>query len=154
MMHHGRGVIYLALTEERDPRIGLFVDSTKAAAGWPPIRRSFTIRAEGIAWCFRLGRAHTIRAAVADQTKPLDLMIPGHVLLFRPARRCFGAVRQGRSRRGSDSLAGFKAAGVICQILEEDGSVALLPSLELCAPARIQGAFRSHAYRLPHSLKV
>jgi 3,4-dihydroxy 2-butanone 4-phosphate synthase / GTP cyclohydrolase II len=80
------------------------------------------------------GRAHTIQAAIADRTKHEDLVIPGHV---QPLQARSGGVlaRSGRTDASVDlaRLAGCKPAGVICQILEEDGSVALLPSLERLA---------------------
>lgn len=135
MLHHGRGVIYLALTEERIRELGiLLIPQESSQLGGHLFGASFTIRAEGIHGVSAQGRAHTIRAAVADQTKHLDLIIPGHV---HPIQARSGGVlaRSGRAEASVDlaRLAGFKAAGVICQILEEDGSVALLPSLERLA---------------------
>ena len=135
MLHHGRGVIYLALTGERIRELGiLLLPQESSRLGGHLFGAAFTIRADGIHGVSAQGRAHTIRAAVADQTKHLDLIVPGHV---HPIQARSGGVlaRSGRAEASVDlaRLAGFKAAGVICQILEEDGSVALLPSLERMA---------------------
>jgi 3,4-dihydroxy 2-butanone 4-phosphate synthase/GTP cyclohydrolase II len=95
---------------------------------------SFSVKLEGVHGVSAQGRAHTIQAAIADQTKHEDLVIPGHV---QPLQARSGGVlaRSGRTDASVDlaRLAGFKPAGVICQILEDDGSVALLPSLERLA---------------------
>ena len=135
MLHHGRGVIYLALTEERIRELGiLLIPQESSRLGGHLFGASFTIRAEGIHGVSAQGRAHTIRTAVADQTKHSDLIIPGHI---HPIQARGGGVlaRSGRAEASVDlaRLAGFKPAGVICHILEEDGSVALLPSLERLA---------------------
>jgi 3,4-dihydroxy 2-butanone 4-phosphate synthase/GTP cyclohydrolase II len=95
---------------------------------------SFSVNLPGVHGVSAQGRAHTIRAVLADETKHGDLVIPGHV---QPLQARSGGVlaRSGRTDASVDlaRLAGFKPAGVTCQILEEDGSVALMPSLERLA---------------------
>jgi 3,4-dihydroxy 2-butanone 4-phosphate synthase/GTP cyclohydrolase II len=95
---------------------------------------SFSVNLEGVHGVSAQGRAHTIQAAIADQTKHDDLVIPGHV---PPLQARSGGVlaRSGRTDASVElaRLAGFKPAGVICQILEKDGSVALMSSLERLA---------------------
>lgn len=135
MLHHGRGVIYLALTEERIRELGiLLIPQENSRLGSHLFGASFTVPLEGAHGISARGRAHTIQAAVAEHTKHSDLIIPGHV---QPIQACSGGVlaRSGRAEASVDlaRAAGFKPAGVICQILEEDGSVALLPSLERLA---------------------
>jgi 3,4-dihydroxy 2-butanone 4-phosphate synthase/GTP cyclohydrolase II len=92
------------------------------------------VNLEGVHGVSARGRAHTIQAAIADQTKHEDLVIPGHV---QPLQARSGGVlaRSGRTDASVElaRLAGLKPAGVICQILEDDGSVALLPFLERLA---------------------
>jgi len=135
MLHHGRGVIYLALTEERIRELGiLLIPQESSQLSGHLFGASFTIRAEGVHGVSAQGRAHSIRAAVADQTKHSDLITPGHVYPIQ-ARSGGVLARSGRAEASVDlaRLAGFKPAGVICQILEEDGSIALLPSLERMA---------------------
>jgi 3,4-dihydroxy 2-butanone 4-phosphate synthase/GTP cyclohydrolase II len=76
-------------------------------------------------------RAHTCRVAVDDATGPEDLVMPGHVF---PLRARPGGVlqRAGQTEAAVDlaRLAGFKPAGVICEIMKEDGTMARVPDLE------------------------
>jgi len=92
---------------------------------------SFTISLEGVHGVSAQGRAHTIQSVIADRTRHEDLVIPGHI---QPLQARSGGVlaRSGRTEASVDlaRMAGFKPAGVICQILAEDGSVARLPELE------------------------
>ncbi len=135
ILHHGRGVLYLALTEERVRDLGIPMipkDSSTLSAHLLGV--AFSARLEGEQAISAKGRARTIQIAVADATKPEDLVIPGHV---QPIQGRTGGVlaRSGRAEASIDlaRLAGFKPAGVICQILNNNGSVALLPDLELLA---------------------
>jgi 3,4-dihydroxy 2-butanone 4-phosphate synthase/GTP cyclohydrolase II len=135
MLHHGRGTIYLALTEERIRELGiLLIPHESGSLSRLVFGAAFTVHLEGVHGISAKGRAHTIRAAVADDTKHSDLVIPGHV---QPIQARSGGVlaRSGRAEASVDlaRLAGFRPAGVICQILEDDGSVRLLPSLERLA---------------------
>jgi 3,4-dihydroxy 2-butanone 4-phosphate synthase / GTP cyclohydrolase II len=135
ILHHGRGVIYLALTEERIRELGiLLMPHENSRLGGHLFGASFTIPLDGVHGISARGRAHSIRSAVDENTKHLDLIVPGHV---QPIQARSGGVlaRAGRAEASVDlaRLAGFKPAGVICQILEEDGSVALLPSLKKLA---------------------
>ena len=78
-----------------------------------------------------MSRARTIRAAVAPETRRSDLVVPGYVFPVQ-ARNGGVLVRSARLEATVDlaRIAGFRPGGVICQILEEDGSVALMPYLE------------------------
>src|SRR5215471_698579 len=132
MLHHGRGIIYVTLTDERIRELGIpLVPEENSSLAGLLCGASFSIRLEGVHGVSAEGRAHTIRAATANQTKHEDLVIPGHV---QPLQARSGGVlaRSGRTDASVDlaRLAGFKSAGVICQILEGDGSRALLPYLE------------------------
>jgi len=135
MLHHGRGIIYVTLTEERIRELGIpMVSEANSPLAGLLCGASFSVNLEGVHGVSARGRAHTIQAAIADRTKHNDLVIPGHV---QPLQARSGGVlaRSGRTDASVElaRLAGFKPAGVICQILEEDGSVALLPSLERLA---------------------
>lgn len=135
MLHHGRGVIYVTLTEERIRELGIpMVAEVNSPLAGLLSGASFSVHLEGVHGVSARGRAHTIQAAIADQTKHTDLVIPGHV---PPLQARSGGVlaRSGRTDASVElaRLAGLKPAGVICQILDEDGSVALLPSLERLA---------------------
>jgi 3,4-dihydroxy 2-butanone 4-phosphate synthase/GTP cyclohydrolase II len=132
MLHHGRGIIYVTLTDERIRELGIpMVPEENSSLAGLLCGASFSVKLEGVHGVSARGRAHTIQAAIADQTKHEDLVIPGHV---QPLQARSGGVlaRSGRTDASVDlaRLAGFKPAGVICQILQDDGSIALLPDLE------------------------
>src|SRR5918996_4149340 len=132
MLHYGRGIIYVTLTDERIRELGIpMVPEENSSLSGLLCGASFSVKLEGVHGVSAQGRAHTIQAAIADQTTHEDLVIPGHV---QPLQARSGGVlaRSGRTDASVDlaRLAGFKPAGVICQILEDDGSVALLPSLQ------------------------
>jgi 3,4-dihydroxy 2-butanone 4-phosphate synthase / GTP cyclohydrolase II len=135
MMHHGRGIIYVTLTDERIRELGIpmIAEENSPLAGLL-CGASFSVSLEGVHGVSAQGRAHTIQAAIAEETKHEDLVIPGHV---QPLQARSGGVlaRSGRTDASVDlaRLAGFKPAGVICQILDDDGSVALLPALQKLA---------------------
>ena len=135
MLQHGRGIIYVTLIDERIRELGIpmLAEENSPLAGLL-CGASFSVKLEGVHGVSAQGRAHTIQAAIAAQTKHEDLVIPGHV---QPRQARSGGVlaRSGRTDASVDlaRLAGCNPAGVICQILQDDGSVALLPSLERLA---------------------
>ena len=135
MLRDARGIIYVTLTDERIRELAIpMVPEANSSLAGLLCGASFSVKLEGVHGVSAQGRAHTIQAAIADQTKHEDLVIPGHV---QPLQARSGGVlaRSGRTDASVDlaRLAGFKPAGVICQILEEDGSLALLPYLERLA---------------------
>ena len=133
MATHGRGLICLALTEERceQLRLPLMVESERNDS---PYGTAFTVSIEargkvttGIS---AADRAATVRAAVDPATRPEDLQRPGHVFPLR-ARRGGVLARPGQTEASVDlaALAGLTPAGVICEIMSEDGSMARVPEL-------------------------
>lgn len=132
MLLHGRGLIYVTLTDERirDLSIPLLPEENSQLSGLL-CGASLSVNLEGVHGVSAQGRAHTIRAIIADDTRHEDLVIPGHV---QPLQARTGGVlaRSGRTDASVDlaRLAGYKPAGVICQILDDDGSIAVMPSLE------------------------
>jgi 3,4-dihydroxy 2-butanone 4-phosphate synthase/GTP cyclohydrolase II len=153
MMHHGRGIIYVTLTDERIRELGIpMIPEENSPLAGLLCGASFSVALEGVHGVSAQGRAHTIGAAIADETKHEDLVIPGHV---QPLQARSGGVlaRSGRTDASVDlaRLAGFKPAGVICQILADDGSVALLPDLQRLAEQerlKIVSVANLIAYRL------
>jgi 3,4-dihydroxy 2-butanone 4-phosphate synthase/GTP cyclohydrolase II len=132
MARHGRGLICLTLTEERIQRLRLpmMVQENRA-----PMGTAFTVSIEarhgvttGIS---AYDRAVTIRTAVAPNAKQEDLVSPGHVFPLR-ARPGGVLVRTGQTEGSVDlaRLAGFEPAGVICEIMRDDGEMARMPDLE------------------------
>jgi len=136
MAKHGRGLICLALSEERCEELNLSLiapqnTSAYGTAFCEPIdaRRGTTT---GIS---AADRATTILAAIDPQTRPPDLARPGHVFPLR-ARRGGVLVRAGQTEASVDlaRIAGLTPAGVICEIMNDDGTMARLPQLaEFCA---------------------
>jgi 3,4-dihydroxy 2-butanone 4-phosphate synthase / GTP cyclohydrolase II len=135
LLQHGRGIIYVTLIDERIRELGIpmIAEENSRLAGLL-CGASFSVRLEGVHGVSAQGRAHTIQAAIADSTKHEDLVIPGHV---QPLQARSGGVlaRSGRTDASVDlaRLAGFKPAGAICQILADEGSVAILPALQRLA---------------------
>jgi 3,4-dihydroxy 2-butanone 4-phosphate synthase/GTP cyclohydrolase II len=131
MATHGRGLICLSLTEERVKQLGL---SMMVSENTSPFGTAFTVSvdaAEGISTGISAAdRAKTILDAIADDAKPQDLATPGHVFPLR-ARKGGVLVRAGQTEGSVDlaRLAGLKAAGVICEIMKNDGTMARQPDL-------------------------
>lgn len=126
------GLICLSITEEMAKKLDLPLmvkDNTS------PFQTAFTVSIEareGItSGISAYDRARTIKVAIDDNTKPEDLVRPGHVFPLI-AKNGGVLVRVGHTEASVDlaRLAGLKPAGVICEIMKEDGSMARLPDLE------------------------
>ena len=135
MARFGRGLICLSLTEERVRNLGL---PMMASDNRSPRTTAFTVSIDA-----RRGmttgisareRAETIRAAVARDAGPDDIVTPGHIFPLR-ARRGGVLVRSGHTEGSVDlaRLAGRDPAGVICEIMRDDGELARMPDLEAFA---------------------
>src|SRR6201981_314018 len=135
MAKYGRGLVCLAMTEERLEHLNIgamtagntsqygtaFWEAIDARQGVPP----------GIS---AHDRARTIQVAIDPATKPTDLARPGHMFPLR-ARKGGVLVRAGQTEASVDlaRLAGMIPAGVICEIMKDDGSMARVPDLiEFC----------------------
>ena len=136
MARYGRGLICLTLTEERCQQIGLplMVGDNNGAR----FSTNFTMSieaAEGVTTGISAAdRACTVQAAVAPDAKPADIVMPGHIF---PIMAQPGGVlsRAGHTEAGVDfsRLAGCDPSSVICEILNEDGSMARMPDLKVFA---------------------
>src|SRR5512140_1924157 len=132
MAKHGRGLICLTMTNERCDllRLPLMVSSNTSSFG-----TAFTVSIEakkGVTTGISAAdRAHTILTAVSDGCKAEDLARPGHVFPLR-AKPGGVLVRAGQTEGSVDlaRLAGLKQAGVICEIMNEDGTMARMPQLK------------------------
>src|SRR5512133_1856666 len=135
MARYGRGLVCLSLSEEkvRQLRLPLMVDE---GANNSSFGTAFTISREakeGVTTGIRAkDRAHTILTAVKDGARPEDLARPGHVFPLR-ARKGGVLVRAGQTEGSVDlaRLAGLRPAGVICEVMNDDGTMARLPQLEV-----------------------
>jgi 3,4-dihydroxy 2-butanone 4-phosphate synthase/GTP cyclohydrolase II len=132
MAKYGRGLICLSLHPDIVERLGLplMVHNNRSR-----FQTAFTVSIEakdGVTTGISAAdRAHTILTAVADDAVPDDLVQPGHVFPIR-ARRGGVLFRAGQSEGSVDlaRLAGLKPAGVICEIMNEDGTMARRPDLD------------------------
>ncbi|HZH34316.1 MAG TPA: 3,4-dihydroxy-2-butanone-4-phosphate synthase [Pyrinomonadaceae bacterium] len=132
MATHGRGLICLPLTEERCDNLKLTMQVAENTSGFGT---AFTVSIEareGVTTGISAAdRAHTILTAVNPDTQPEDLARPGHVFPLR-AREGGVLVRPGQTEASVDiaRIAGLYPAGVICEIMNEDGTMARMPELE------------------------
>lgn len=132
MAKHGRGLICLTLTEEKadELQLPLMVRDNSS-----PFGTAFTVSIEarhGVTTGISAkDRATTIRTAIAADARAEDLVRPGHVFPLR-ARKGGVMVRVGQTEGSVDlaRIAGLKPAGVICEIMNEDGTMSRMPDLE------------------------
>lgn len=159
MARYGRGLICLTLTEERCDQLDL---PPMVSENNSPFQTAFTVSIEarhGVTTGISAAdRAQTILTAIADNTGPEDLSRPGHIFPLR-ARAGGVLVRTGQTEGSVDlaRLAGLKPAGVICEIMNEDGSMARMPQLKEFAlrhGIRICSVADLVAYRLNHESLV
>jgi 3,4-dihydroxy 2-butanone 4-phosphate synthase/GTP cyclohydrolase II len=142
MAKHGRGLICLSLTEEklRQLDLPLMVEDNTSA-----FQTAFTVSVDakkGVSTGISAeDRAVTILTAIADEARPDDLARPGHIF---PLQSRQGGVlfRTGQTEGSVDlaRLAGLKPAGVICEVMNDDGTMARMPDLE--------GFARTHQLRI------
>lgn len=135
MAKHGRGLICLTLTEERleELKIPMMVQQNSAQFG-----TAFTVSIEardGVTTGISAAdRARTIAVAIDDHATSADLVYPGHIFPLR-ARKGGVLVRTGQTEGSVDlaRLSGLKPAAVICEILNDDGTMSRMPDLETFA---------------------
>src|SRR5690349_24914580 len=136
MALHGRGLICLSLAPERCDQLHLPLVSPMNTSRFGTAFCESIDAAEGVTTGISAAdRARTINIAMRSGTKPSDLARPGHVFPLR-AREGGVLVRAGQTEAAVDlaRLAGLEPGGVICEIMNEDGSMARVPQLaEFCA---------------------
>ena len=131
LIRYGSGIVCLCITDEQCKQLDLppMVEHNNSVN-----KTAFTVTieaAEGVSTGVSAqDRVTTIKAAIADQAKPADLHRPGHVF---PLRAAEGGVltRRGHTEASVDlaRLSGFKPAGVICEITNDDGTMARAPEI-------------------------
>jgi 3,4-dihydroxy 2-butanone 4-phosphate synthase/GTP cyclohydrolase II len=135
MAIHGRGLICMPLTEERCDELQL---SPQTADNTSSMGTAFTISIEareGVTTGISAAdRARTILTAVDPNSRPSDLARPGHIFPLR-AKRGGVLVRVGQTEASVDMarIAGLTPAAVICEIMNDDGTMARMPQLEVFA---------------------
>ena len=159
MAKEGRGLICLSLTEDRadELELPLMVSDNSSSFG-----TAFTVSIEarrGVTTGISAAdRSQTIQVAVADESTARDLARPGHVFPLR-AKKGGVMVRAGQTEGSVDlsRLAGLKPAGVICEIMNEDGTMARMPQLKKFAKQhdlKIISIADMVAYRMRKELMV
>jgi 3,4-dihydroxy 2-butanone 4-phosphate synthase / GTP cyclohydrolase II len=131
MATHARGLICLALTGERCDELGLDLMAAKNESAF---QTAFTVSIEareGVTTGISAhDRAHTVQVAIDPRTQPQDLVQPGHIF---PLKAKAGGVleRTGQTEAAVDlaRLAGLNPSGVICEIMNDDGTMARVPDL-------------------------
>jgi 3,4-dihydroxy 2-butanone 4-phosphate synthase/GTP cyclohydrolase II len=131
MAKEARGLICLALTAERCEQLGLKLMAAKNEA---PLETAFTVTIEaagGVSTGISAhDRAHTVQVAIDPKSGPRDIVVPGHMF---PLRAKEGGVleRTGHTEASVDlaRLAGLIPAGVICEVMNDDGTMARVPDL-------------------------
>jgi 3,4-dihydroxy 2-butanone 4-phosphate synthase / GTP cyclohydrolase II len=135
MAVHGRGLICLPMTEDRCDELSLSPQTNENTSS---MGTAFTISIEakeGVTTGISAAdRARTILTAVDPSTKPSDLARPGHIFPLR-AKRGGVLVRVGQTEASVDivRIAGLYPAAVICEIMNDDGTMARMPQLEVFA---------------------
>ena len=159
MAKHGRGLICLPITGQRLDELGIPLMVTNNTSRYST---AFTVSIEakdkvttGIS---AFDRAQTIKTVLDPNTKPSDIAQPGHIFPIR-AKEGGVLVRAGHSEAITDlaRLAGVYPAGVICEVMDEDGTMARLPQLEATASRfdlKIITIVDLIAYRLRHEKLV
>ena len=134
MAQHARGLVSLALTEQRVRALGLqlIADDTGNTTRFGTAFATPIDARQGVSSGMSAhDRARTIAVAIADETRPADLIRPGRLLTLRAVD---GGVlaRRGHTEAAVDlpRMAGLHPAGVICEIMNEDGTMARMPQLE------------------------
>lgn len=132
MAKYGRGLICLAIAPEIAERLKLELQPRR---GIDPYGTAFTVsidaKDEITTGISAYDRAYTIKKVIDDNSKPEDFITPGHVFPII-ARKGGVLVRAGHTEAAVDlaRLCGMKPAGVICEIMNDDGTMARLPDLE------------------------
>jgi 3,4-dihydroxy 2-butanone 4-phosphate synthase/GTP cyclohydrolase II len=136
MARFGRGLICLTLTEERADHLNLLPMTQQNSSRFGTAFTETIEAREGVTTGISAAdRAHTIRTAIAPNATASDLARPGHIFPLR-ARKGGVLVRAGQTEASVDlaRIAGLTSAGVICEIMNDDGTMARVPDLiEFCA---------------------
>jgi 3,4-dihydroxy 2-butanone 4-phosphate synthase / GTP cyclohydrolase II len=132
MVKHGRGLVCLALTPERLDELEVPLEvADNSSRRETAFCVSIDAKAGTTTGVSAADRAATIRMAIASETRPRDLARPGHVFPLR-ARSGGVLVRAGHTEAAVDlaRIGGLSPAGVICEVMNEDGTMARVPELK------------------------
>jgi 3,4-dihydroxy 2-butanone 4-phosphate synthase/GTP cyclohydrolase II len=136
MAKFGRGLICLTLAEEQVERLELPMMQLPKWRGGPPLGTAFTLSIEareGVTTGISAAdRSRTIQVAIRPDARPDDIVTPGHIFPLK-ARKGGVLMRTGQTEGSVDlaRLGGCIPAGVICEIMNDDGTMARMPDLEI-----------------------
>ena len=157
MAKFGRGLICLAMTEQRCDALGLApITPRNTSMFGTPFCEPIDARRGTTTGTSAGDRATTILAATNPDTHPEDLARPGHVYTLR-ARNGGVLVRAGQTEASVDlaRLAGLDHSGVICEVMNDDGSMARIPQLvEFCRLHDYEAVDRGRPDSLPHAARA
>jgi 3,4-dihydroxy 2-butanone 4-phosphate synthase/GTP cyclohydrolase II len=159
MAKYGRGLICLPLTAEKCDKLALYPQTTDNTSQFSTAFTVSVDAAKGISTGISAAdRAKTIQTTIKDDAKPADLARPGHIFPLR-AREGGVLVRGGQTEGTVDlmKLAGLKPAGVICEVMNEDGTMARVPELlEFCQKhdVKITSIAKLVEYRLQRESQI
>src|SRR5579885_2139544 len=159
MAKHGRGLICLAMTEERLEYLNIGPMTNENTSQYGTAFCEAIDARQGVTTGISAhDRARTIQVAIDPATKPSDLARPGHMFPLR-ARKGGVLVRAGQTEASVDlaRLAGMIPAGIICEIMKDDGSMARVPDLiEFCRQHNMKMLTVAELirYRMPHERYV
>jgi 3,4-dihydroxy 2-butanone 4-phosphate synthase/GTP cyclohydrolase II len=135
MAKHGRGLVCLTMTEERLDHLRIGPMSAENTSNYGTAFCEAIDARQGVTTGISAyDRSHTIKVAIDPATRPADLARPGHVFPLR-ARKGGVLVRAGQTEASVDlaRMAGLIPAGIICEIMRDDGTMARIPDLlEFC----------------------
>jgi 3,4-dihydroxy 2-butanone 4-phosphate synthase/GTP cyclohydrolase II len=132
MATHGRGLICVSLTEERSRELELpLMVGDNTSHFETPFTVSVDARKNTTTGISVFDRAATVRCLIDPETRPSDLARPGHIFPLR-AQKGGVLVRAGQTEASHDltKIAGLYTSGVVCEIMNEDGTMARMPDLE------------------------
>jgi len=132
MATHARGLICVSLTEERSDELQLpLMVSDNTSHFETPFTISVDARNNTTTGISAFDRAETVRCLIDPNTRPEDLVKPGHIFPLR-ARKGGVLVRAGQTEASLDltKIAGLTPSGVVCEIMNEDGTMARMPQLK------------------------
>ncbi len=157
MATHGRGLICLSLTEDRCDELSLpLMSPVNTSAHGTAFTEAIDARRGTTTGISTADRATTILAAIDPNTRASDLARPGHVFPLR-ARRGGVLVRAGQTEASVDlaRIAGMTPAAVICEIMNDDGTMARVPQLlEFCREARPENCHRRRSHPVSHAART
>ena len=156
MARYGRGLVCLAMTEERLEHLRIGPMTAENTSNYGTAFCEAIDARDGVSTGISAyDRAHTIQVAIDPATRPSDLARPGHVFPLR-ARKGGVLVRAGQTEASVDlaRLAGLIPAGIICEIMRDDGTMARVPDLGILYDSQFEDSHGGGSDSLSHGART